>query len=297
VFEYESSGTQNQQQLIINFRSNITPKISLFGNYRLGFAKGDSDGAGSFPAYTYDLTGEYGRSSGDIRNMFTIGGNISLPWQISLSPFVIATSGRPFNIVRGIDFNSDTLLTERPTFAELGARCSELHLTQSWCNVSGFDPNAIIPRNWGEGPASFTANLRISKNFGFGGKGDAVASNQQGGGTNAGGNGGGDRGGHRGGGVGHRVGGGGVRGGGGPGGFGGFGGGGFGGGDRRKPYNLNLSINFQNLFNNVNLGPPVGNLASFRFGQSTSLGGGFGGFGGGGGTANRRIDLSARFSW
>jgi hypothetical protein len=74
-------------------------------------------------------------------------------------------------------------------------------------------------------------------------------------------------------------------------------GGGFGGGDRRKPYNLNLSINFQNLLNNVNPGPPVGNLASFRFGQSTSLGGGFGGFGGGGGTANRRIELQARFSW
>lgn len=85
-------------------------------------------------------------------------------------------------------------------------------------------------------------------------------------------------------------------GGGGRGGFGGFGGG-FGGGEQRKPYNLNLSINFQNLLNNVNLAPPVGNLASFRFGQSTSTGGGFGGFGGGGGTANRRIELSARFSW
>jgi hypothetical protein len=78
--------------------------------------------------------------------------------------------------------------------------------------------------------------------------------------------------------------------------MGGFGGG---GGDRRKPYNLNLSINFSNLFNNVNLNTPVGNLASARFGQSTSTAGSFGGFGGGGGggTANRRIDLSARFSW
>ena len=76
--------------------------------------------------------------------------------------------------------------------------------------------------------------------------------------------------------------------------MGGFGG----GGDRRKPYNLNLSINFSNLFNNVNFGPPVGNYASARFGQFTSTSSGFGGFGGGGGgTANRRIELSARFSW
>jgi hypothetical protein len=67
----------------------------------------------------------------------------------------------------------------------------------------------------------------------------------------------------------------------------------------RRPYNLNLGISFNNLFNTVNLGTPVGNVASSRFGQSTSTSGGFGGFGGGGGggAANRRIEVQARFSW
>ena len=289
IYEYESNGIQNQQQLVLNFRSTLTPRISLFGNYRLGFAKGDSDGAGSFPSYTYDMTGEYGRSSFDTRNMFMIGGNISLPWQVTLNPFIIASSGRPFNITRGIDLNGDSLSTERPTFAELADRCSELNLTASWCDIAGQDPNLIIPRNWGEGPGSFTVNLRLSKNFGFGGGDGTVAADQQNG--------------NRGGGGGNRGGGGGNRGGGGPVMVGGGGGpmmmmGGFGGGERRKPYNLNLSINFQNLLNNVNLASPIGNLASNRFGQSTSTAGGFGGFGGGGGgTANRRIELSARFSW
>ena len=78
-----------------------------------------------------------------------------------------------------------------------------------------------------------------------------------------------------------------------------MGGGGFGGG--RKPYNLNLSINFINLLNKVNFAPPIGNISSGRFGEYTSIlsGGGFGGFGGGGGGAsiNRKIELSARFSW
>ena len=77
-------------------------------------------------------------------------------------------------------------------------------------------------------------------------------------------------------------------------------GGGLGGGEVRKPYNLNVGINFNNLFNNVNFASPVGNLASNRFGQSTATFagfGGFGGFGGGGGTANRRIELQMRFSW
>lgn len=92
--------------------------------------------------------------------------------------------------------------------------------------------------------------------------------------------------------------------GGGAGGSGGGGartGGGFGGGDGRKPYNLNIGIQVSNLFNRVNFGTPVGNLASDRFGQSISTSGGFGGFGGGlgGGTSgpNRRVELQMRFSW
>ena len=73
----------------------------------------------------------------------------------------------------------------------------------------------------------------------------------------------------------------------------------FGGGNERKPYNLNLSVSFNNLLNKVNFGAPTSNLASGRFGQYTSTSSGFGGFGGGGGggSANRKIELQARFSW
>ncbi len=276
IYQYESSGVSTQNQLIVNFRSMIRPGINLFGNYRLGFANSDSDGSGSFPAYSYDLAGEYGRASSDIRHFFVIGGNISLPWEISLSPFISMNSGRPFNITRGLDLNGDSLFTERPTFAELGARCVELGLSNSFCDISGQDPNAIIPRNFGDGPKFFNVNLRLSKNFGFGSTADSApagggAGRPAGGGIPVG-RGGGMRGGGR--------------------------GGMFGGGGERKPYNLNLGISVNNLFNNVNFNPPVGNLASSRFGQYTSTAGSFGGFGGfGGGSANRKIELSARFSW
>jgi hypothetical protein len=294
IFQYESTGKSDQNQLIVNFRTILNQKFSLFGNYRLGFANSDSDGAGSFPAYSYELADEYGRSSFDIRHNFVIGGNFNLPWEISVSPFIIANSGRPFNITRGIDVNGDSLFTERPTFGELAARCAELGNTSSYCNVADQDPNAIIPRNFGQGPKYFSVNLRLSKNFGFGGSGNDVAANASGGAAG----GGGARGGRGGrGGAGRGGAGGGP---GGPmmmgGGRGGFGG----GGEVRKPYNLNVGININNLFNNVNLASPVGNLSSGRFGQSTSTVGGFGGFGpggGGGGTANRRVELQVRFSW
>ncbi len=280
INEYESSGTSNQNQMIVNFRTQFNPRFNFFGNYRLGFAKSDADGAGSFPAYTYDLSQEDGRSSFDIRHNFFVGGSISLPWQISLNPFINMNSGRPFNIVRGIDLNGDGQLTERPTFGELGARCSQLGLTSSFCDVAGQDPNALIPRNYADGPKFFSVNMRVSKTIGFG------KSPEPRGGA-AGGQGGRGPGGGGIPGLGGRGGGGGMRG----------GGGGFGGGQGRKPYNLNLGVSFNNLFNNVNFNTPVGNMSSSRFGQSTSTAGSFGGFGGGGGSTNRRFELSARFSW
>ena len=97
------------------------------------------------------------------------------------------------------------------------------------------------------------------------------------------------------------MGGGGGQGRGGGGGIPGVGPGGFGGGaSAEKRYNLTLSINFQNLLNNVNLTPPVGNLSSPLFGQSLGLAsfGGFGGGpGGGAGAGNRRISAQVRFNF
>jgi hypothetical protein len=302
IFEYESNGTLDQNRLMINIRSAFRQGFNLFANYSLGFANSDSDGAGSFPAYSYDLGNEFGRSSFDVRHNFVIGGNFTMPWGVSVSPFIIASSGRPFNITLGRDINGDSLFTERPTFAQLAAACTTRGITASYCDVSGEDPNTIVPRNYGEGPGYFSVNLRLGKNFGFGKSAQPVAAgggqpagDRPGGGAMGGGGRGGRGGGGRAGGGGRGVGGGGR-------GLGAGGGGGFfGGPEVRKPYNLNLSINFNNLFNTVNLGTPVGNIASSRFGQSTSISGGFGGFGpgggGGGGSSNRRIELQARFSW
>lgn len=276
IYEYESSGVLNQQQIIFNFRTLISNKVSLFGNYRLGYAKSDSDGVQTFPAYTYDLSDEYGNSALDIRHSFFIGGSFTMPWEIRVSPFIIASSGRPFNLTTGLDPNGDFLLTERPTFAQLSARCTQLRLTNSFCDTNGVsDLNSTIPRNYGRGPSFFTVNLNLSKTFGFGGeKTTATTTQPQGGGQptviGGGGGGGGNRGG---------------------------GGGMFGGGGGNSPYNLTLGMNINNLFNNVNFNTPIGSLSSNRFGQSTSTAGGFGFGGGGGNSGNRRIELQLRFSF
>ncbi|HEY0430068.1 MAG TPA: carboxypeptidase regulatory-like domain-containing protein [Pyrinomonadaceae bacterium] len=289
VYEYESTGVLNQHQVIVNFRTTLSNKVSLFGNYRLAFAKSDTDSVNSFPAYSYDLSNEYGTSALDIRHNAFIGGSITLPWAVRVSPFIIMMSGRPFNITLGGDPNGDSVQTERPTFAQVNARCNQLGLTNAFCDISAVsDVNAIIPRNYGRGPSFFSVNMNFSKTFGFGGGEKKVATttdnktqgdgqNTQGGNRRGGGNGGGNR----------------TAGGGGGGGFGGFGG----GGGTDSPYNLTVGVQVTNLFNNVNLNTPIGSLSSSRFGQSTSTASSFG-FGGGGGNAgNRRVELQLRFNW
>jgi len=50
------------------------------------------------------------------------------------------------------------------------------------------------------------------------------------------------------------------------------------------------------VINHVNYAPPVGNLSSPSFGQSTSTSGGFGPFGGGA-AGNRKFELQLRFTF
>ena len=305
IFEYESSGRYNQNQFIVNFNSRFHRNASMNAYYVLSKANSDADGAGSFPANPYDLSTEYGRASGDIRHRFVMTGNFRAPWGISLNPFVIVQSGRPFNITLGRDINGDTLNTERPSLAPAGADCSDT--VNFRCTPFGnfkltFSPgDVMIPRNFGEGPSSTTVNLRVSKTWSFGSEGGGNANNQQNrqdgqrdgqravmGGGMAGGRGpGGPGSGGPGGG------GGGPRGGG----FGGPGGGFGGGGGGNGRYNLTFSLNFNNLLNHTNLNNPVGNLGSALFGQSTATSGGFGGFGQGVAAYNRRIDAQIRFSF
>lgn len=287
VFAYESSGRYNQNQFIVSLNSRLGRTGSINAYYVLAKANSNADGAGSFPANPYDLSTEYGRASGDIRHRFVLHGNIRAPWGISLNPFMIVQSGRPFNITLGRDINGDTLNTERPSLASAGADCSDT--VNFRCTPYGnfkltFAPgDVMIPRNFGQGPGSTTINLRVSKTWNFGSEGGSNA-NQQTQGPD-----------------GQRVIMGGMRGGRGPGGGGPGGGrggfGGFGGGNAGGRYNLTFSLNFNNLLNHTNLNNPVGNLGSRLFGQSTSTSGGFGGFGGGNVAYTRRIDAQIRFSF
>jgi hypothetical protein len=302
IYQVEATGKLHQEQMFIGFNSRLNPQFSVQGSYVLSRSTGDADGI--FPRDSYDLTGEFGRTAGDVRHQFSMFGTYnSKLWKLVFNPFIVASSGRPFNITTGIDSNLDRQFTDRPSFAGVGANCSSPFIKCTSFGNFNLLPGAgeqIIPRNFGQGPGSFSLNLRVSRTFGFGEVHKAAASGQSGQTTAsaankrgaAGPSGPGSRGPMiPGGGGGEGRGGGGM-------GMGGMGGA---GGSSEKKYTLNVGLFFQNLLNNVNLAPPVGNLSSPFFGQSQSVAGSFGGFGGGGGgspnAGNRKISVSLRFNF
>jgi len=289
IYQYESGGDFKQNQFIVNGTVRAGARLSLFGYYTLNYANSDTTGVSGgfsnqavigFPSNQYDLALDYGRASYDIRQRLFFGGSIALPYRFRISPFLIASSGVPFNVTSGVDSNNDSLFTDRPSNADFQSALASAVANGAipgnisfHCQTAPAAPE--IPINCGFGPPRFSLNVRLSKTFGFGKKAGSAASN--GGGPMSGGTFGRGPGGPGGGGRGNRG-----------------GGGMFGGGDSSgQRYSLTLGISARNIFNNVNEGTPVGVLSSPIFAQANSLAGGpFGNQ-----ASNRRLDLQVAFSF
>ncbi len=280
IYQYASEGVFRQNQLIVNSNVRVGSKVQLFGFYTLNYANSDTGGVGSFASNSYDISEDYGRASFDTRHRLFLGGSLALPYAFRLSPFLIASSGNPFNLFTSDDLNGDTIFNDRPVLIS-NAACSGLGTVTgtTYCTPLGTFGDAlpaagqrVVPINYGTGSAHFVMNLRLTKTIGFGPKVKGGGNQNQNQGGPPGG--GGGRGGPRGPifGTGPQM-------GGGP------------SSDRR--YTLTFGVSARNAFNNVNLANPSGVLGSRYFDTSNALQGGpFSS-----GTAVRRIDLIATFNF
>ncbi len=268
-YQYYTEGIFKQDQFILNTNARFSPNFSVFGFYT--YSIGHTDGSGgtqassSYLVPTEGLKPDYGRASFIAHNQVLMVGNYVGPWGLRFNPFLIANSGKPFNLTIEGDPYNDGLYNHRPGYAAQSAcvQGSTRYVEISKIGCLDTEPNlnpgeALVANNAGNGQAAVALNLRVSKLFGIGPK---LAN------TNASGDGGPPPGG---GGPGGGGGGGGHGGGGGaPG--GGFGGGGFGGGGRpggfggpvnTRKYSLTMSASLNNLFNDVSKGAPNGTVTA-----------------------------------
>ena len=254
LFEVQSEGLFNQNQFIANLNSKVNDSISLFGSYVLSKALSNTDysaapqntdfnpaisnqgfGAGTFPANPFNSAGEYGPSSSDVRNQGTFGGSFILKWGFQISPLFVADSGSPFNITVGHDLYGTTLFNGRPGITADNSRPGLVLTKYGLLDPNPIPGEAILSRNVGRGPGIVMLNLRVSKIFAFGPKGEGSISvggrRPQGGPFSVGNSGGNSAS------TGHK-------------------------------YSLVVSMSIRNILNYNNPGPIIGNIESPLFGTA-----------------------------
>lgn len=279
LYEYYPEAVFKQDQLITSVNARVTKNLSLVGFYTLGFANSDG-GAGSNASNAYNIGQDYGPATFNARNQIFSMANYSGPWGLRFNPFLIAQSGKPFNITLPAD-TINGFGNQRPTFATSSTPVADQVSTPWGVMDKTAQSGSLIPANLGRGPAAVAFNLRVSRGFGFGPETGGGANQEHGPG------GGGPPEGRRGGPPGGGLGPGGL--GGGPGAMHGM----FGGGATGRKYTLTFSAQALNLFNNINYGGPNGTIGTRYFNRSTTLAGGIFSTG----SAARRVFVQAILSF
>jgi hypothetical protein len=280
LYEFFPEAVFKQNQIITSVNATVTRNFNVVGFYTAGWASSDG-GAGSNASNAYNIGQDYGPATFNTRNRIFAMANYSGPFGLRFSPFMMANSGKPFDITLPEDPLND-FYNQRPGVAS-AAQCSSdpqrYYSTSYGCmDTAPALGEKLIPANVGVGPAAVAFNLRISRGFGFGPETSGPHGPSGGGGGWHG------HGGPPGGSLG-------------PGGLGGNSGGGHGmwggGGPANRKYALTFSAQALNLFNNVDYGGPTGTIGSPYFLRSTTLAGGMYSSG----SAVRRVFLQATFSF
>jgi hypothetical protein len=171
IWQYTSWGETWYRGMILSLRRRFDGRSEFQASYTLskaedtavdyafqqpqdvGRGRNPADPAGLPLGFNPDL--ERGPSLQDQRHRFLFSGVYMLPWDITLSGIVILGSGRPFNILAGVDLNGDKdgggSPTDRP-------------------RRNTADASTSIGRNAGLLPGYSTVDLRVAKRLGLGGR-------------------------------------------------------------------------------------------------------------------------------
>jgi len=231
VIEWQSNARVVNNSLSVSLNATAK-KFNGWLSYTFNKTNSGDSGISGSPFDAYDFSNEWGRANFDTRHFLWANASYQLPLGISVNTFIVGNSGNPFNITTGRDTNGDTYFAERPAFATDLSKPGVI-ITP----IGAFDPNPgpgqqIIPRNFGEGENFLSVNMGLSRTIRFGPAiAPAAAASPPSAVTAT-----------------------------------------TAAGQKpaakpaiRRPYQLQLSINANNLLNHANKGNPIGNMSSPSF--------------------------------
>lgn len=133
LLRYESAANSFYHALFVQASRRFSRALTFNAHYTFGKSIDEATDVHFLPHDSLNTRRDRGLSTFDQRHRFVASGVGRAPFGITIAPIVTASSGRPFNVVTGLDFN-----TRRPAGAG---------------------------RNIGKGPAYFSADMRASREF------------------------------------------------------------------------------------------------------------------------------------
>ncbi|HXJ41023.1 MAG TPA: carboxypeptidase regulatory-like domain-containing protein, partial [Bryobacteraceae bacterium] len=94
IYLYESSGIYKQRQIIVNANTRFNKHFTMQGYYAFGHVDSNVNG---FPSNSYNTALDWGRAPYDVRHRVVFGGNVGLPFKMTVAPLVTISSAPPFN--------------------------------------------------------------------------------------------------------------------------------------------------------------------------------------------------------
>jgi hypothetical protein len=236
IYQFSSEGSNYGRIFFSNLSLRPNARLFLWGFYVNEHNNGDANSATAFASNSYDIKQDYGPEDNSSTQQLFCGFDWSLPYGITLAPFLSARTGRSFNITTGTDLNGDTIYNDRPAFATDLSRPSVVRTPLGNFDTAPLPSQTIVPYNYGRAPGLVWLDLQVTKTLQVGPRSRAAAkssasasplASQANAAKPA------------------------PR--------------------SERPWTLSFSLEAQNLFNHNNPGPPVGVLTSPFFDRSISL--------------------------
>ena len=168
-YEFQSGGYSRHTQVILNARSQVTARFSVSGFAQFNAIQGNSNGVNSFQTDSLHPKVDDGWPVYWNRAWTYASGEWQAPLGLAISPFLFASTGDVYSITTGVDTNGDSIVNDRPAFANGAQRnASCLNPSNFVAPPQGTVDYARVPAGSCTGPAGVTFNTRIVRAFAVG---------------------------------------------------------------------------------------------------------------------------------
>jgi hypothetical protein len=142
IRQIESEGYQKGNSLELNFRGKPSKYFAGQAQYTLGKSYNNTSGITYFPGNSNFSNLDWARSDNDRRHKFDLLGTFEPSSLFSLGVALQAYSGKPVNVITGLDSNGDGVFNDRPN-------------------------GGLAPRNSLHGPGLLNLDVNVAHDFHF----------------------------------------------------------------------------------------------------------------------------------